>query len=353
MNSNLSNTRLGEQEGLELRRVSVRDSFAFAPREKKLFWRVSLVSVLVHMVLGFLLVKLGSEHALERTQNSASEIREHALQSKILTVDQLESLVTKSREVVQSSVAEEPAKASRAAKYLGERTQRVTHETKARQFGNLAAADLRTTQQPKLSMPADVDEARSSALKTSSLKLSRLGVGTWILPEVTKPAKKLKKGATVEKFKVSQGTHDLLGRDVALGAETLLNTDEYKYASFFNRIKSEVAPRWEPRVSARLSDRSFKLRSGFYRTETQFVVDSAGRVLDVLIHKSSGVDIFDQDARTALLSLPQLNNLPQDLREEDGLYRIRLGFVVNVQNADLKAEYVPDPRLLKKWENPN
>jgi hypothetical protein len=192
----------------------------------------------------------------------------------------------------------------------------------------------------------------SSALSRDHLNLSRLGVGAWVLPPVSESRRtRDSKSKNATAGKVSRGNHDLLDRDLAVGAETLLNTDEYKYAGLFNRIKAEVAPRWEPRISAQLTDPKLGARSGFYRTETTFVVDASGLVIDVIVDKSSGVSGFDSAARSTLLSLPTIKNLPKDLAEKDGLYRIQLGFVVNVTQSQLQAEYVPDPRLLKKRES--
>lgn len=268
--------------------------------------------------------------------------------TRVLKDSELQQLIARAREarqrpIVQSQAAPLTAKPKDLAPYLSDRTQRVGKQTVAPQFGSttggLKSGDNRV-------------EKPAARPKNARERLEKLGlsggVGAMIRPLVARedPQPDPGKGPAGD-GKMSHGSHDLLNKDVAIGADTLLNTDEYVYASFYNRLKSEAAARWEPIVRRIIEGRGARQREGLFKTDTRFTLDSDGSMHEVLIEAASGDSMFDEAARTALLQLLRIENPPAGLRESDGRYRIRLGFIVNLEKSGLRMQYEPDPRLLQ------
>ncbi len=210
------------------------------------------------------------------------------------------------------------------ARYRGEQTQRVKRETRAQGFGSStggASPSERSKSQPKRG------------------PLDKLGA-LWKLPiegevrdttAATNPA-------------LSKGSLDPLGPEVAIGSETLLSTDEYIYAGFFNRVKREVAPRWEP-VIQRFLKTTLTLSDGSFSTRYAFFIDAEGLLKDIQLLESSGSRTLDDLAAQALREVGRFPNPPQSLRSAGSLYRVELGFMVEYSKKRFHTDYVPDPRF--------
>jgi TonB family protein len=235
------------------------------------------------------------------------------------------------RSVVESEVAPVVKNPKDMAKYLGERTQRVEKETRSKRFGSVTGG--------KKSEKKDL-QATTKSLQELGVSS---GVGFLVLSQ-----QKVEASDGGGDAKLTQGSHDPLDNDVAIGTRTLLNHDEYVYAGFYNRLKSEVAGRWEPYIRRIITGRGKRIREGLYKTETRFTVNAEGAVSEVFVEKSSGDELFDEAAKTALFELLRIENPPSGLRDQDGLYRIELGFIVNLEKAGVNMQYEPDPRLLQR-----
>lgn len=251
------------------------------------------------------------------------------------------------RNVVESEVAPTPlTKPKTAAENLGERTQRVEHETVAPNFGSVTGStgDGKTKSATKAGTKSEAKRESESLVKRLSRAASLVAVSE---PKRAKSRERRDEsgGEGGEKARLARGNLDVLNKDIAIGSRTLLNTDEFVYASFFNRIKAEVAPRWEPYVQRAIQDQKRRLSSGVYETSAEFWLNSAGEVVRVEILRASGERYFDEAARESLRSLPPLKNPPEALREKGGLFRVELGFVVNLAPGMLRTDYVPDSRF--------
>jgi hypothetical protein len=144
---------------------------------------------------------------------------------------------------------------------------------------------------------------------------------------------------------VQKGTFDHLGREVVAGADTVLNTDEFRFMSFHNRATEAIGARWLPKVRTIVYDPKQRLAATTYTTWTQITFDKKGDIMRVEILGGSGRQDFDNAARDAILETVKIQNPPEALRDPDGLYRMRFGFIVILENSGFKMEYVPDPRL--------
>ena len=123
------------------------------------------------------------------------------------------------------------------------------------------------------------------------------------------------------------------------GAETLLNTRRYKYATFFNRVKRSVFQSWAPAVGTayRLRDPSGKIYGNKNR-ETILMVTLAprGNLEDVVIIEPSGVGFLDDVAVQAFRRAQPFPNPPDGL-VDPGTQRItfKFGFRLEVDSPSM------------------
>lgn len=270
-----------------------------------------------------------------------------ALETRVLTESQLGALVRQSaqtssivpRKIVETEAAPSATKPTDHARFLGERTQRVEKETVAPGFGSATGGrgkGAENSARPK---------AAAKPRESSPSLLSRLGLNSFFPVPDKRAAQEEASDESAGDGRLARGSMDQLPKDVVVGARTILNTDEYVYASFFNRVRREVAPRWEPSVRRTLANPNRRLAGGQYYTEANFWLDAGGRVTRVEITRASGVVEFDEAARESLRSLPPMLNPPVALRESEGVYRMQLGFTVNLEATGIRMDYAPDPRL--------
>ncbi|MFP5519318.1 MAG: TonB family protein [Bdellovibrionia bacterium] len=127
-------------------------------------------------------------------------------------------------------------------------------------------------------------------------------------------------------------TDDYL-RDVDQGLETLLNTREFKYYSYYNRIRKQLSQHWEGEVRARLSKlfkegRAPAATNQDRITKVIVVLNQAGTLVKVQILSDSGVRDLDEAAIEAFRAAAPFPNPPKGLIESDGTVKIRWDFVL-------------------------
>lgn len=126
-------------------------------------------------------------------------------------------------------------------------------------------------------------------------------------------------------------------RDVAQGEGTFLNTREWKYASFFNRVKQAVSAHWDPNGRLRARDS----RSSADRlTVVQVALRPDGSLLDIFVAKSCGLDYLDQEAIKAFEQAQPFANPPAALVEDGS---IRFSFAFTLVNEGLSMQHLFRP----------
>lgn len=118
--------------------------------------------------------------------------------------------------------------------------------------------------------------------------------------------------------------------DVPEGEGTYLNTREWKYAAFFNRVKQSVSARWDP--MRKLKEKDPQARQLQYRDRTTVLGVSLrpdGSIADIYVAESSGVEALDIESVQAFERAAPFSNPPAAL-VQNGL--IRFAFSFNVMN---------------------
>lgn len=113
------------------------------------------------------------------------------------------------------------------------------------------------------------------------------------------------------------------------GEGTFLNTREWKYASFFNRVKRNVSLTWDPMREMRRRDPTGQIYAFKDRyTLLTVVLDDRGQLADVWVERSSGVDFLDREAIAAFERAQPFPNPPRGLVDERGEIRFQFGFYI-------------------------
>ncbi len=120
-------------------------------------------------------------------------------------------------------------------------------------------------------------------------------------------------------------------RELDEGDGTFLNTREWKYASFFNRVKQSVGLQWDPNQQLRRRDPTGQTYSGRDRvTLLTVVLDERGRLQDVQVEKSSGLDFLDMEAIASFQRAQPFPNPPPGLLDGDSRVKFQFGFFLEM-----------------------
>lgn len=121
-------------------------------------------------------------------------------------------------------------------------------------------------------------------------------------------------------------------KDVARGAQTVLNSREFKYYTYYARIRRQLSQHWEPKVRTKLS-RLFRQGRQIasdqdHITKLLIVLNNNGILMKVQILGESGVRDLDDAAMEAFQSAAPFPNPPKGIVESDGTVKIRWDFVL-------------------------
>ncbi|HEX4461884.1 MAG TPA: TonB family protein, partial [Polyangia bacterium] len=141
--------------------------------------------------------------------------------------------------------------------------------------------------------------------------------GTPDAPEETHAA-----GAPAEA--VGAAPNDFLNK-VPIGDGTFLNTREFKYASFINRVKQRVGEVWRPNDTIGPRHRS----SRNITTMVDVSLDEKGHVVNIEVSQPSGESGLDDEAVAAFQRAQPFPNPPAGLFDSDHLIHLRFGFVLD------------------------
>jgi TonB family protein len=238
------------------------------------------------------------------------------------------------------------------SKYLAETNNRVDKQTRAReQSQKWSVAAAKNTDKPE-AMP--VVKGRQAASQTPSAvsAASRLDGFQGLLgarPRLSQMMQQAMPGPTVPSPSTSAGDesrgvestvpstggaapNDNL-QDVEAGDGTFLNTREWRYAAFFNRVKQAVSAHWDPNSQLKRKPTAIERT-----TMVQVALRPDGSLADVFVAKTSGNELLDREAMAAFERAAPFPNPPQQL-VENGF--IRFAFSFSIVNEGLSV-----PRML-------
>ncbi len=123
-------------------------------------------------------------------------------------------------------------------------------------------------------------------------------------------------------------------KDIDEGDGTYLNTREWKYASFFNRVKQSVGQNWNPGAQLRLRDPTGNIYGGRDRyTVLNVTLTDQGRVREVFVEKSCGLDFLDLEAVQSFERAQPFPNPPAGLIQADASVKFQFGFFLEMSGS--------------------
>ncbi|HSD90830.1 MAG TPA: TonB family protein [Kofleriaceae bacterium] len=119
--------------------------------------------------------------------------------------------------------------------------------------------------------------------------------------------------------------------DVLAGDETAVNAKRWVHASFFNRLKRQVAQNWDPASVWRRNDPNgqvygFKTRV----TEVRVALSTKGDLAKIVVTNPSGVSELDDEAVRAFQAAGPFPNPPKELANSDGLITFAFSFYFEI-----------------------
>ncbi|HEY5925836.1 MAG TPA: TonB family protein [Kofleriaceae bacterium] len=119
--------------------------------------------------------------------------------------------------------------------------------------------------------------------------------------------------------------------DVANGDETALNAKRWIHASFFNRLKRQVAQNWDPASVWRRRDPNGSVYGYKTRvTEVRVALTPKGEIAKVVVTTPSGVSELDDEAVRAFQAAAPFVNAPKELASDDGLITFAFSFYFEI-----------------------
>ncbi len=111
------------------------------------------------------------------------------------------------------------------------------------------------------------------------------------------------------------------------GDGTFLNSREFKYASFFNRLKRDVSQHWHPMDQYSRHDPTGSIYGPQSRlTVLEVTLRPDGRVQDLRVHHTSGLEFLDHEAIEAFRRAEPFPNPPKGLQDASGVISFNFGF---------------------------
>ena len=133
---------------------------------------------------------------------------------------------------------------------------------------------------------------------------------------------------------LGSGTQDHLV-DVDEGGETALRAKQWKFASFFNQVKSQVRDHWKPAEEYARRDPTGKIYGSDDRyTLLQVKLKPDGWLSSVSLSHTSGLDFLDEIAMDAFREAQPFLNPPRALVEQEkGNITFQFGFFFEVSGS--------------------
>lgn len=129
------------------------------------------------------------------------------------------------------------------------------------------------------------------------------------------------------------GNNDHL-EDVQKDSMTQLNASQWRFASFFTRVKQQVSRIWNPALAVKRYDpRGLLVNNRSYLTELSITIDNTGSLLATKIIKKSGVNFLDDEAVNAFETAAPFLNPPHAMFEGKERYTFQFGFYLDATSG--------------------
>jgi len=212
--------------------------------------------------------------------------------------------------------------------FYSSKNQRADHNTRARKIGefkNVLKEGNPNSASNKLSKLFEIKEEEKKEDAATAPKNTG---------QLRSPASQGPEGEGVS------ATDDYL-EDVAIGAHTILNANEYRFYGFYSRIREKLIQRWHQTLKLeiqKLENEGRPIVNTQRKTQVRVFLNAAGDIQNTQLLGSSGLVELDRAATDAFKLAAPFPHPPREMIDEDGLVPIRWEFVV-VSSSDSGVQF--------------
>ncbi len=218
--------------------------------------------------------------------------------------------------IVQSTDAPEVEKA-KSDSYLSDRNHSVKVETSARNAGENIESSRPTSRVSEKS-------------RDTSKRVELTDLGVKITPRSTPNYNQERNWAKPQTGEMLKGGQYIQG--MKEGEVSALNTKEFVFFSYFERVRHQLDQAWQPIVRENIQ-KIFKsgrrlASNADYVTRALVTLDQKGQIVKVQVLEESGTHDLDQAAIDALNQAGPYPNPPKGLVDQNGNVQIRWDFIL-------------------------
>lgn len=285
-----------------------------------------VISGVAHLVL-FAFLYFGPQFLfMAELQRRLDHTIENKTEDLVTQIELLNEEDTK-LQVVEQSEASVNEEVPEDAKFLSATNQKVKEQTKAANSGkfNNSASPGFTHVQVGNNKPADSKSSEKSPVKN-------LGLTGLPLDEPSNNSETPEHQKSYASFGDGLSQTDDYLEDVKDGAQTLLNTKEFVYYSYFMRVKDQLRSHWNPRIRQNIQMLYAKDRKianqNVKATSVRVTLNKSGYLEKIELLKTSGFEELDVAAIEAFRAAAPFLNPPEGLLEKDKKVRITWDFIL-------------------------
>ncbi len=234
-----------------------------------------------------------------------------------------------SKQQVVNSEVKKDQKVKVDTRFLGKTTQSFARQTIAKKVGSFKQSALGSSQKKKIT--------NLGKKQKKKIKLTDLGLGNLLLSQASaeiSPHQNLEKLGAKNGFKKVSGlaqNNDFI-EDIPLGNTTYLNTVEFKYFSFYERIRKRLELFWGETIQQKAQQifrQGRRLPAG-QNLITSLIIElnDQGIIKNITINGSSGFNELDSAAVESFNQAGPFPNPPTGMIK-NGKAHVEWGFVVN------------------------
>lgn len=231
-----------------------------------------------------------------------------------------------------------PSEENPEARYMSDRNRRVEKEQRARDSNVIPKAGTPSQSQSEAQKPRTPSKPQPKERHKPALGKLGVPMGLTVPNETAATEGEERK----QKSTGEEGGDQFVGdKNLPVGNENLLNTQESVFYSFYARIYEAIGPLWQSHIREVPYQR--RVNPGEYSTVVDVVLDRSGNLVDVKQLQSSGIPEFDRAVQTSWRRLERFPNPPHGLLNAEGMVHIGWTFTVQV-GAGFNLEYLPPRR---------
>lgn len=299
--------------------------------QRQRFSKALSLSLLFHLIVILLIVwgSKNSKNPQAQKQISVEIINPAELKNKKVILEKAVQIVDQKTETNENLNA--------TAKLLSEKNQHIKKETVALHRGEFKNFKSKSSSQKSRSLSKSQSQKSKLMKKLLPSLIPQLGMGEYKVSTLkdlkigTLANNKGNESPTDPSNANASQTNDYL-KNMDRGLQTLLNTREFKYHSYYSRIRRQLSQHWEGKVRDRVSQiykSGRSIASNQDRiTKLLVVLNSVGLLVKVQILNDSGIHDLDQAAIEAFRDAAPFPNPPRGIIESDGTVRIRWDMVL-------------------------